>query len=142
MKRLTNLQMSVIVDKIYRGLNKKIDVINKERLEKVDIKKELDGDVKLGLIKEYHVLEELRNKYEKQMMFTKEAYRVENGGEYLYRMPTEEEYILKLKTDKGNLIYLDKQDIEANVILSDVTDIETLIETITKNITKDIPELN
>ena len=66
----------------------------------------------------------------------------ETGISHYYTLPTEENYILRLKEDKANLIHLDKKDIEASVILSDVTDIETLIETISKNITKDIPELN
>ena len=142
MRKLTNLQMGVIVDKVYKELKKKIDVINKERLEKVNIDKELEEDTKLKLIIEYYEYDRVRKEYEELMGVVKEAYVAETGINYYYNLPKEEDYILKLKEDKANLIHLNKEDIEASVILSDVTDIETLIETISKNITKDIPELN
>lgn len=142
MRKLTNLQMGVIVDKVYKELKKKIDVINKERLEKVNIDRELEEDTKLKLIREYYEYNRLSREYEELMDVVKKAYTEETGISYYSTLPTEENYILKLKQDKANLIHLDKKDIEASVILSDVTDIETLIETISKNITKDIPELN
>lgn len=142
MRKLTNLQMGVIVDKVYKELKKKIDVINKERLEKVNIDRELKEDTKLKLIREYYEYDRLSTEYEELMRVVKKAYTEEAGISYYSTLPTEEDYILRLKEDKANLIHLDKRDIEASVILSDVTDIETLIETISKNITKDIPELN
>ena len=142
MRKLTNLQMGVIVDKVYKELKKKIDVINKERLEKVNIDRELKEDTKLKLLREYYEYDRLSIEYEELMSVVKKAYAEETGISYYSTLPTEENYILKLKQDKANLIHLDKKDIEASVILSDVTDIETLIETISKNITKDIPELN
>lgn len=142
MRKLTNLQMGVIVDKVYKELKKKIDVINKERLEKVNIDRELEEDTKLKLIREYYEYNRLSREYEELMDVVKKAYTEETGISHYYTLPTEENYILRLKEDKANLIHLDKKDIEASVILSDVTDIETLIETISKNITKDIPELN
>lgn len=142
MRKLTNLQMGVIVDKVYKELKKKIDAVNKERLEKVNIDRELKEDTKLKLLREYYEYDRLSREYEELMDVVKKAYIEEAGISYYSTLPTEEKYILELKKDKANLIHLDKEDIEASVILSDVTDIETLIETISKNITKDIPELN
>ena len=73
MRKLTNLQMGVIVDKVYKELKKKIDVINKERLEKVNIDRELKEDTKLKLLREYYEYDRLSREYEELMSVVKKA---------------------------------------------------------------------
>lgn len=142
MKKLTNLQMGVIVDKIYKELSEKIEPINKARVEAVDVDKVLKGDKVIPLLKAFREVEleeeALRNKKEDIRAKLKKVY-----PEYShYSIPTPEEFIQKFRRKEANLITIDRRDIEANVILSDVTDLETLIANITRSITKNIPELN
>jgi len=142
MKKLTNLQMSIIADKIYRELSAKIDPINVARLEAIDVDKLLKKDKTIPLLRAYQELtakeEALRKekeslKYDLQKVYSEYSH---------YSVPTPEDYIRRIRYKEYKPIVIDRQDIEANVILSDVTDLDTLIENITRSITKDIPELN
>jgi len=145
MKKLTNLQMGVIVDKIYRELSEKIEPINKARLEAIDTAKLLKGD---KIAPKLLALEELENqKRELDSKIAKargEVSKLYNGDSpaYYYSSLSYENYVNNLKKKEAKLITIDKHDIEAGVVLSDVTDLETLIANITRSITKDIPELN
>jgi len=145
MKKLTNLQMGVIVDKIYKELSEKIEPINKARLGAVDTAELLKGDKiapKLLALEELEKQKrELDNKIAKTRKEASELYNSESTV-YYYSTPSYETYLNDLKRKEANLIFIDKRDIEANVILSDVTDLETLIANITRSITKNIPELN
>lgn len=135
MKRLTNLQMSVIVNKIYNELDKEIQAINTKRLESVDMDKLLKKDAVHTSLKDIEALQEeidsIKKKIVKQLNL-----------ESVYYVPKYNDYINRLKKREANLISVDKREIEASVILSDVEDLDSLIKSIKKSMSKNIPELN
>ena len=135
MKRLTNLQMSVIVNKIYNELDKEIQAINAKRLESVDMDKVLEIDAVHTSLKDIEALQEeidsIKKKIVKQLNL-----------ESVYYVPKYNDYINRLKKREANLISVDKREIEASVILSDVEDLDSLIKSIKKSMSKNIPELN
>ena len=135
MKRLTNLQMSVIVNKIYNELDKEIQAINAKRLESVDMDKVLEKDAVHTSLKDIEALQEeidsIKKKIVKQLNL-----------ESVYYVPKYNDYINRLKKREANLISVDKREIEASVILSDVEDLDSLIKSIKKSMSKNIPELN
>jgi len=141
MKKLTNLQMGVIVDKIYKELSEKIEPINKARLEAIDIKKELKGDKIAPLLLEIEEISPQISALDAKRTELKRQVGKLNDG-YYYSTPSYENYTKTIRNKKASIITIDRKDIEAGVILSDVTDLETLIANITRSITKDIPELN
>ncbi len=134
--------MSVVVDKIYRELSAKIEPINKARLEAVDIDKLLKKDKVAPILLAIDALEQERADIIMEINRLHREARVQMGIEHYMTPPSYKSYVKQLRDKNVDLIYIDKSDIEANVILSDVTDLDTLIENITRNITKDIPELN
>jgi len=134
--------MSIVVDKIYNDLLKKVEPINKARLENVDMDKILKKDKVHARLRRISELSKESNDIQREISALKEAVRADLGGEYRYYILEYENYISTLRAEKASLITIDRGEIEANVILSDVGDLDSLIANITKGITKDIPELN
>ena len=120
MKRLTNLQMSIVVDKIYNDLLKKVEPINKARLENVDMDKILKKDKVHARLRRISELSKESNDIQREISALKEAVRADLGGEYRYYILEYENYISTLRAEKASLITIDRGEIEANVILSDV----------------------
>lgn len=142
MKRLTNLQMSVIVNKIYNELDKEIQAINTKRLESVDMDKVLEEDSIHPLLKKIELLEEEKDSLEKIIKSIEDTVKERMGMSRYYTIPTYDKYVNSLKRKEANLINIDKEEIEASVILSDVEDLDSLIKSIKKSMSKNIPELN
>lgn len=142
MKRLTNLQMSVIVNKIYNELDKEIQAINTKRLESVDMDKVLEEDSIHPLLKKIKLLEEEKDSLEKIINSIEDTVKERMDMSRYYIIPTYDEYVNSLKRKEANLININKEEIEASVILSDVEDLDSLIKSIKKSMSKNIPELN
>lgn len=142
MKRLTNLQMSVIVNKIYNELDKEIQAINTKRLESVDMDKVLEEDSIHPLLKKIELLEEEKDSLEKIIKSIEDTVKERMGMSRYYTIPTYDKYVNSLKRKEANLININKEEIEASVILSDVEDLDSLIKSIKKSMSKNIPELN
>lgn len=134
--------MSVIVNKIYNELDKEIQAINTKRLESVDMDKLLEKDSVHTLLKQIELLEEEKDSLEKIINSVEVTVKERMGMSKYYRIPTYDNYVNNLKRKEANLINIDKEEIEASVILSDVEDLDSLIKSIKKSMSKNIPELN
>lgn len=93
-------------------------------------------------LKKIELLEEEKDSLEKIIGSIEDTVKERMGMSRYYSIPTYDKYVNSLKRKEANLINIDKEEIEASVILSDVEDLDSLIKSIKKSMSKNIPELN
>lgn len=93
-------------------------------------------------LKKIELLEEEKDSLEKIIKSIEDTVKERMGMSRYYTIPTYDKYVNSLKRKEANLINIDKEEIEASVILSDVEDLDSLIKSIKKSMSKNIPELN
>lgn len=143
MRKLTNLQLNVIVDKIYNDLSKKVAPVNEARLEAVDMGKLLAEDKVHARLFRLAELKQSMDSLSREIESLNDSVRQDLYGSHgYYHVPSYKDYVDRLKNQEANLIFINRGEIEASVVLSDIGDLESLISGITNGITKDIPELN
>lgn len=93
-------------------------------------------------LKKIELLEEEKDSLEKIIGSIEDTVKERMGMSRYYTIPTYDKYVNSLKRKEANLININKEEIEASVILSDVEDLDSLIKSIKKSMSKNIPELN
>lgn len=131
--KLTNYQLNIIVDKIWRELNQEISDKNKEIIDNFNIHS--NGEASKALMY-FNSLLKIRKKKEDLDKKEKEIKSLLNkifkNSYYSYSLNSIEEienYVKKHFTN-DDIIYLSKRDIELEVLTNQNSDVSTLINTI------------
>lgn len=128
--KLTNYQLNIIVDKIFEELRKAVDETNAKILESFDIDSNEQASRIKKLIKTVIEINALREKLGMEQSQLKSELREFGISTYIFKDEEELLTYIKGKLIKDSLIYINKRDIELEVIMNQNSDVSTLISNI------------
>ena len=128
--KLTNYQLNIIVDKIFEELRKAVDETNAKILESFDIDSNEQASRIKKLIKTVIEINALREKLGMEQSQLKSELREFGISTYIFKDEEELLTYIKGKFIKDSLIYINKRDIELEVIMNQNSDVSTLISNI------------
>lgn len=131
--KLTNYQLNIIVDKIWKELNQEIAEKNREIINNFDIHSNQEASKALmylsNLLDIRKNIEDLEKKQKEIKSLLNKKFKTSYYSYNLNSIEEIEDYVKKHFTN-DDIIYLSKRDIELEVLTNQNSDVSTLINTI------------
>lgn len=134
--KLTNYQLNIVVDRIWEEINKEVQEKNKKIIKDFDINSNADAYDALELFKDYiEVSEQIKTLKVQEDHYLKKLNEIFGYYRYTYkniRDLEEVKEIIKTFFTKDAIIFINRKDIELEVISNQNSDISELINNIIK----------